>query len=213
MIDRLKNQLSRGIFGTGWKNALFDLVLAAAVYGANEIYPLLNHGPARMILRTPLDNALPVVPVFVVPYDSLYLLIYGTLILLLLFRTRIFQTACLALVTVLLISFGIYYVAQTEVFRPVISGSDIFSRMVRDVYAGDQPFNDFPSLHNSTSTLMAIFWYRTDKRIGIVVAVWTLLIIASTVLIKQHYLADLVGGILLAFGVAFLWMRVMLRRA
>ena len=34
--------------------------------------------------------------------------------------------------------------------------------------------------------------------IGIVAGVWTLLIVASTVLVHQHYLADLAGGLTLA---------------
>jgi len=54
-------------------------VLAGAVYFANEIYDLLNHGPAVMNLRTPLDAALPVVRPFVIPYVSLDLVVISRL--------------------------------------------------------------------------------------------------------------------------------------
>ena len=61
-MDKIRRIFGRGVFFTGWKNALICLVLAAAVYFANDIYFLLNHGPAVLNLRTPLDDALPVVP-------------------------------------------------------------------------------------------------------------------------------------------------------
>ena len=79
--------------------------------------------------------------------------------------------------------------------------------MIRTIYGSDQPYNDFPSLHTSLSTIIAIHWWRVDKRIGIPAAVWTALIVASTVLIKQHYFADLIGGLVLASVTSWLVLR------
>lgn len=93
----------------------------------------------------------------------------------------------------------IYASFQTEVLRPVLAGAEGLTRMVRDVYASDNPYNDFPSLHTSLSVILAIHWFRMDRRAGAAAWVWTTLIVASTVLVKQHYVADLGGGILLAF--------------
>ncbi len=95
--------------------------------------------------------------------------------------------------------------------RPVLTGTDLFTRLIQGVYATDNPFNDFPSLHTSISTILAIHWFRFDRRAGIVAAVWTALIVASTVLIKQHYVADLVAGLLLAFGVSSLYIRLIIQ--
>ena len=63
----------------------------------SQIYTLLNHGPAVLFLKTPLDGILPVVPVFVLPYLSLHPLLILTLLVFLVFRTRLFQSMCLAL--------------------------------------------------------------------------------------------------------------------
>jgi membrane-associated phospholipid phosphatase len=205
----VKNTLQRffgqGIFYTGWKNAIFSLLLAVGVYFTNEIYDWLNHGPAVINLRTALDAAIPVVPVFVIPYDSLEPYIYATLILFLLLRTKYFQSACLAMITVLFISYGFYYFLQSEVIRPVLTGTDVFSKMVMNVYAGDNPFNDFPSLHTSTSTILAIHWVKLNKPLGIVLSIWTALIVASTLLVKQHYIADMLFGLALAFVLSWLY--------
>jgi membrane-associated phospholipid phosphatase len=213
MKSKLQQLFSQGVFGTGWVNAGICILLAVGVFLSNEIYAVLNHGPAVLNLITPIDTALPVVPIFVVPYVSLNPFVYATLILFLLFRTRIFQSACLAVISAMLISYAIYFVAQSEVIRPVLLGTDVFTRMIRGVYAGDNPFNDFPSLHTSVSTVLALHWLRANRPLGIVVSIWTALIVASTVLIKQHYVPDLVAGLALAFGLCWLYMRFLLRKA
>jgi len=57
--------------------------------------------------------------------------------------------------------------------------------MIRTIYASDQPYNDFPSLHTSLSTIIALHWWRFDRRIGVPAAIWTALIVASTVLVNS----------------------------
>ena len=212
MENTLKKYFGEGVFGTGWRNAVLCLVLAGAVYFTNDIYDLLNHGPAVLNLRTPLDAALPVVRPFVIPYVSLNPLVYFTLVVFLLFRTKIFQSASLAMITAFLISYLFYFFLQTEVIRPVLTGTDLFTRLIQGVYATDNPFNDFPSLHTSISTLLTIHWFQFNRRAGFVAAFWTTLIVASTILIKQHYVADLVAGLLLAFGVSSLYIRLGLKK-
>jgi len=212
MKKTLQRIFGQGIFYTGWKNALFSLLLAVAVYFTSQIYALLNHGPAVLNLHTPLDSAIPVVPIFVIPYNSLKPYIYATLILFLLLRTKFFQSACLAMITVWFISYGFYYFLQSEVIRPVLTGTDIFSKAVMNVYAGDNPFNDFPSLHTSLSTILAIHWVKLNKPLGIALSLWTGLIVISTLLVKQHYIADMLFGLALAFGAAWLFTKWLIRK-
>ena len=68
------------------------------------------------------------------------------------------------MITAFLVSYFFYFFFQTEVIRPVLIGTDLFTRMIQNVYAGDNPYNDFPSLHTSVSTLLAIHWFRFDRR-------------------------------------------------
>lgn len=195
---RLPAPLRTGILAEPAPVVAATLLLLAVWYATNLVYEPLNHGPNRIFLRTPLDDALPVVPVFAVPYVSLTPFIGVSMLIFLVFRVRIFRSAALAMIATWLISYACYILIQSYIDRPVITGTDPFSAMVRSVYAGDNPYNDFPSLHTSLSTITAVHWWRVDRRIGIPVAVWTALIVASTVLIKQHYLADVAGGLALA---------------
>ncbi len=212
MKKAMQRWFGQGIFYTGWKNAIFSILLAVGVYFTSQIYTALNHGPAVINLHTALDSAIPVVPIFVIPYNSLQPYIYATLVLFLLFRTKYFQSACLAMITVWFISYGFYYFLQSEVVRPVLTATDTFSKMVMNVYAGDNAYNDFPSLHTSLSTILAIHWVKVNKPLGIVLSIWTALIVASTLLIKQHYIADLIFGLVLAFGLSLLYTKVIVRK-
>jgi membrane-associated phospholipid phosphatase len=197
----------RGILAErGWRLA-FSLLLIPAILGTNLIYDGLNHGPNRIFLETPLDRALPVVPIFAVPYVSLIPYIGVSLIAFLFFRVRVYRSAAITMIVVWFISYAFYFFLQSYIARPEIIGTDPFSQMVRTIYGSDQPYNDFPSLHTSLSTIIAIHWWRVDRRIGIPAAVWTALIVASTVLIKQHYFADLVGGLVLASVTSWLVLR------
>jgi membrane-associated phospholipid phosphatase len=203
MNRALRRLFGQGLFFTGWRSGLFSMLLAAAVACMSQVYNLLNHGPSVLYLHTPLDSVIPLVPVFVVPYLSLEPFIIITLILFLLLRTRYFQSACLAMLCVWLVSYLFYFFLQSRVIRPAVTGTDIFSRLVLRVYALDNPFNDFPSLHTSLSTLLTLYWFRLNRTLGRILGVWTALIVLSTLLVKQHYLPDLLFG--LALGAAGAW--------
>ncbi len=198
MVQWLRGQLRRGVFGERWSVALATLLLLAAWYGMSLLYAPLNHGPNRIFLRTPLDQAIPVVPVFVIPYVSLTPYIAATMALLLLLRVRLLRSAAAAMIIAWLVSYAFYVFLQSYVARPELTGGDLLTALIRTVYAGDQPYNDFPSLHTSLSTIVAVHWWRVDRPAGLAAGAWTLLIVASTVLIHQHYLADLAGGLILA---------------
>jgi membrane-associated phospholipid phosphatase len=198
MTSRLSGQLRRGVFGETRTAIALTLALLVAAYAVSLLYEPLNHGPNRIFLRTPLDQGIPLVPVFVIPYLSLTPFILVSMVGFLLFRARLLRSAAVALMVAWLVSFAFYLVLQSYVARPAVPGTGVLEGWLRDVYAGDRPYNDFPSLHTSLSTIIAFHWWRWDRRIGIPVAVWTLLIVASTVLVHQHYLADVGGGLLLA---------------
>ncbi len=203
----LNRQLRGGIVAErGWP-LIVSILLIPAILGTNLIYDGLNHGPNRIFLEIPLDRALPVVPIFAIPYVSLIPYIGVSLLVFLFFRARVYRSAALTMIIVWFISYACYFFLQSYIARPPITGTDPFSALIRSIYAADQPYNDFPSLHTSLSTVIAIHWWRFDRRIGIAAAIWTALIVSSTVLVKQHYLADVAGGLVLATATSWAVMR------
>jgi membrane-associated phospholipid phosphatase len=203
----LRAQLRQGIFSEGPRGAALTLALGVLAIVASLFYDALNHGPYVLFLRSPVDDLIPVIGPFAVPYVSLRPFIYGSALLFLLFRARIYRSTAVAMTIALLVSYAFYAGLQTYVERPVLTGGDVFSQLIRDVYAADQPYNDFPSLHASLSTIFAIHWWRVDLRAGLPVAVWVALIVVSTVFVKQHYIADMFAGVLLAFAASAVSLR------
>jgi membrane-associated phospholipid phosphatase len=94
-----------------------------------------------------------------------------------------------------------FIVLPTTNIRPQVLGNDFCSWLVRFIYQTDAPTNLFPSIHCMVS------WYcflgiRKSKKIPmwykIFSFVFAILVCASTQFTKQHYLVDVVGGILIA---------------
>ncbi|MEJ6488050.1 phosphatase PAP2 family protein, partial [Nostoc punctiforme UO1] len=70
--------------------------------------------------------------------------------------------------------------------------------LVLYIYSKDYPYNCFPSLHNALSVLSFFYWVQVLPKFKWIIGIFVLLIILSTLLIKQHYIPDVISGILLA---------------
>lgn len=161
-------------------------------------FPLNNtRGPIHSLELT-VDDRIPLLPAFIFPYLSLYVLLVISLWRFLRAETRIFVIAALAISLDLVLSYLFFLFYQTQVERPVILGSDVSSSILSWLYSTDKPFNAFPSLHTSLSTLLVLLWGKAGSRIQPIIALWAAFIIASTLFTKQHYLADVLGGVAIA---------------
>lgn len=86
--------------------------------------------------------------------------------------------------------------------RPVLSGNSIFIQAVQFIYHTDTPTNVLPSIHvfNSLTCCMAILQNKRKhfkKTTDIAVVLLTILIIMSTMLLKQHSVVDVALAILM----------------
>lgn len=157
------------------------------------LYQLINHNPVVEPVEfglNRLDRLIPFVPELLVVYVA-YIPFYWWTVA----RSendreanRIFYVTHLQLL--LSLPFFILYPVrmQRELFYgPEILGwADAFWRWF------DAPNNCFPSLHVSNCLMLIVFnWQRRWRWTHTLVAA---LIIASTVVVKQHYVVDLAGG-------------------
>lgn len=196
MIKLLKDGFHRN---TWWSRLLF----CALIPMASLIYAICNQiaaaGGSYLILKFPIDDLIPFVPVFVIPYFYWYLLIVlSALWLVFSERTgRLLHRMVIALVIASLLAAIFYLAMPTRMIRTGMDGTDFLTRLVRLVYENDLPYNCFPSMHVGWSLIIYRFmelagpkrlWFRLLNYGG------TLLIIVSTVMIKQHYTPDILGG-------------------
>jgi membrane-associated phospholipid phosphatase len=170
--------------------------LAAGIAVTTLLYFPMNHAFAdQHVLTTGLDADLPLVPVFAVPY-LLFLPLFWATVLYSLVTDRGFTQLALAIIVAYLVSDVVYLVFHTYMPRPAdVSGA--FSGLVDYVYSHDHPYNDFPSEHASSATILAAFAWRYTKRWGVVALVFAVLVVLATVFIRQHSLAGALGGVCL----------------
>ena len=201
----------------GWKRVAtitgvyLGIVLAFASYEYfNKAAP--PHPP--LIMRSWVDTHLPLVPIFVIPYLSFHLLAALVVPWLSLrgLGLKAFLTNGIAIIVSQLALDLAYFLFQTEVPRPKISDAPFFNWvLVHVVWGNDRPLNGFPSNHVTWSVISIIALWRLRHRYPILaraLIVWFILIIPATVLLAQHFIIDIYGGVFVAFtafwAVAFL---------
>lgn len=149
-----------------------------------------------------LDDMIPFVRQFVLVYVLWYPLMLGTTLYLLLKDRRAFLRYARSVVlglTACMLTFVLLPSGQE--LRPAeVPGSDLTARLLRFIYAADTNTNVFPSMHvvGTLAAVIGIFDSRSAPR-GVQwgVAALGVLINASTVLIKQHSVLDILGGVVL----------------
>ncbi|WP_213084144.1 phosphatase PAP2 family protein [Cohnella massiliensis] len=182
------------------KHQALALLLIFPLLGT--IYAAVNKPHSTVFhLATPLDQKIPFLSVFAIPYALWIFYIYACLLYLYAKDRRVYYLSIGTYVVSTLISYLIYSVFQTTVPRPIVTGDDPLSQLVRFIYWRDQPYNCFPSIHVFSSYLMmrAIWNSKMKNRLNVaVIYTFSFTIILSTLFMKQHVLADVAGGMLLA---------------
>lgn len=96
----------------------------------------------------------------------------------------------------------LFFIAlPTRIERPVVEGSGVFAALTRLIFASDLPGNLFPSIHCLESWICfrgAIGMKRVPRWYAPAMLALSLMVFASTVLVKQHVLVDIPAGVLVA---------------
>ncbi|WP_226673573.1 phosphatase PAP2 family protein [Rossellomorea aquimaris] len=174
------------------------------------IYTLLNTDTREaVILSTQLDEWIPFVPVFIVPYILWYAFILGYLFYFWYKDVPTFLKTLGIIVIGEVVCFVIYFYFQTTVPRPELTGSGTFVDLVGMIYSHDQPYNAFPSIHVLTTFAIILGNFNIkDKHLfhSAFVPIMGSLIIVSTLFVKQHFVLDMVSSIFLTtfiYGIMF----------
>ncbi len=164
------------------------------------------------IVHMVMDDYIPFIEYFVIPYLLWFVYVSVTLVFFFLQSKDDFKRMCLFMftgMTIFLIISTIY--PNGTYLRPIVFPRDnVFTDLVKMIYAADTPTNLFPSIHvyNSIGTHLALknsTIFKKKKGFLLASQVLCILIILSTMFIKQHSLFDVLTGIGLAF---FMWLLV-----
>lgn len=157
-----------------------------------------------------LDDRIPFCPEFII----IYILAIGQWILVLALASfegrRFYYKATAAELSSKLFVFFVFLLMPTTMERGTIQGSDLFDQLTGIIYALDTPDNLFPSIHCLDSWVclrVVCKQTRAPKWFKISNAVFSLLVFASVVLVKQHLFLDILGGIVVG-ELGFLMVRL-----
>jgi membrane-associated phospholipid phosphatase len=185
-------------------------ILAAMWVGWYLIYTRLNALGVGRGITWPAPGLF--VPLAVYPY------VFGSLALLVwpLFYNwpaQKFKKLVAAYALAMAVSLTIYWLYPVSMTRMGYDGPGLARWLMRQVAAADAPANCFPSSHCLFAVLGFIFCRAGGAGRGTIIGslVVALLVCASTVLVGQHYWADVAGGMVLAV-VSFLIVQAIFRK-
>lgn len=172
---------------------LVILLWAVSYFSINNF----TEGREIHILALGFEKDIPFVPAFIVFYILTYVSV--TIPYFIVRDKEDYRRAVLAYLSVIFVSSIIYLVYPVKTIRPDIGGNGFFLSIVALAYSVAKPYNLFPSLHISLSTLSALVCLRYNQTVGYFLIVLLFFISLSTLFVKQHYLADIIAAMILAF--------------
>ena len=186
----------------------FPMVLLVSLVPLYLFIPDLNQGGTFHVPALPLDDAIPLQPVWAFIYGALYFFLIVLPVLIVRQEEHIRRTVN-AYLLIWITAFIFFIVYPTVAPRPREVNGDGFAVWgLLLLYGSDPPYNCFPSLHVAHSFVSALACHRVHRGVGIAALVAASLVAVSTLFTKQHYVADVVSGVALA-GIAHV---VFLRR-
>lgn len=158
----------------------------------------------KYIIHSTLDDKIPFLKIFVLPYVIWFVYVAFGLIYTGIeskesfYKLYIFLSAGMSICYILYMLFP-----NAQNLRPMITEKDFLSQYVKFIYATDTPTNVCPSIHvlNSIAVDAALHnspYLDSKKWCRTISSALSILIILSTVFIKQHSIIDVAAGIILA---------------
>lgn len=152
-------------------------------------------------LNSPIDNLIPFIPIFIIPYLLWFVYVAGSAVYFIFNSQRDF----IKLMSFLIIGMTAYiiicYIFPNGLydFRPAeLRDDNIINRLVAWLYQTDTSTNVFPSIHVYNSIGVHVAINKSDKIKSRFIKnasfVLCVLICLSTIFLKQHSIIDVVGG-------------------
>lgn len=189
------------------KFALLIGNLALHISGYLLINAYLSRQGVAHDLALPIDYQIP----FIKYFSPFYSIVYFIPVLTFFLCWKDYETikaAAKAFIGAGLICFACFilypvkYNLRAELHPPY----DFFTNILRFFYWIDQPFNCFPSLHVALAVISAVAVRRCRPRLAPVFYLLALIISASILFMKQHYVLDLVGGLAVSWLMSVLFL-------
>lgn len=152
-----------------------------------------------------IDSKIPFIPQFIYPYISWYLMLFIVPYIFYKNNLKNFNNYFVTTFICITLVVFIYFYYPTTMNRADLVVSSISEYLVSVVYKLDTPvLNCFPSMHCIISFIF-IYVSLTDKKFNLkcklFIVIWAMLVILSTVFVKQHVLIDMISAFIISLFV------------
>lgn len=173
------------------------IIFQSILYTLSKIFCVTPH-----LIGNSIDNKIPFVLIFIIPYVFWYLMLFIIPYKMYQKDKTNFYKYIITTILIVIIANIIFVCYPTIVNRPELTGDNILVKLTNIIYAIDTPaLNCFPSLHCGFSMLFILHVCTSKKQsksFKLFTLISSILVMASTLLIKQHVFIDLIAGDALA---------------
>lgn len=183
------------------------IVITLWAVAMTAMMPIINKlevpGKIRSV-EMGVDKNIPLIVYFIIPYLSYFPFFVLGWVYLFFFSGEYYVSFVISFGLIGLIANIIFVVFQTSAPRAKIESNDIHSRLLRWHYSLARPVNALPSLHVAHSICVGIFLALEIPSLFLLWYFISSLISIATLLTKEHYLLDVVAGLILGAGVPYM---------
>lgn len=149
------------------------------------------------------EKDIPFVPSMIIGYSFVFVLI--AILFLVIDNMPDFWDMCRRFFSMTVFGFAVFLIFPVRMdFRPeVIIVDDWITELVSFFFWVDHPYNLFPSMHLAASFFVAFYCLRKGPVIGWTTMIMAIIVGVSVVLLKQHYIMDVVAGFIVAWFFSF----------
>jgi len=169
------------------------ILLLALFLAVKSLYIPLNKRRSKYYWKLSIDDKIPFIPIFIIPYLGYFVFILITIVQL--WNTEYLNSFFISYILVYLIAGLFWYLFPNGVRRPLIKRKDPFSKITSFIYSIDEDSNGFPSAHIFGTLICSYFMFLISPNYWLLILITCITICVSTLFTKQHYIIDLIGGI------------------
>jgi membrane-associated phospholipid phosphatase len=153
------------------------------------------------------EKDIPFIPAAIIGYSFVFLLV--AILYLVIDNMADFWDMFIRFFNMTLICFIIFVIFPVRMdLRPEVSmANDWITELVCFYFWIDHPYNLFPSMHLAGSFFSAFYCMRKGRILGWVTMIMAATVGVSVVLLKQHYIMDVVAGFFVAWFCSFFSMK------
>jgi len=175
----------------------------------------------RYILHSPLDDKIPFCEWFLIPYCLWFLTMPGSLFYFMFKDKEAFFNECFLMFTGMTICLGLYFILPNglDLRVAVDPAKNILCRLVALLQGFDPPTNVCPSIHVASALAVDIAVqksraFRAKKGWRALSSLTMVMILLSTMFLKQHSVIDVFWGVALTLTLSLVtyrlpWQRVL----